>query len=41
MPIEVKVVPTRKKRIRVVRIPADWQQYIEIEFVPNEKVSRT
>ena len=30
MPIKVVVVPTRMKRIDVVRVPAEWQEYIEL-----------
>lgn len=31
MPIKVKFVSTRKKRIKVERVPAYWQEYIAIE----------
>ena len=31
MPIKVTFVATRKKRIKVVRVPAFWQDYIPIE----------
>ena len=33
MPIEVIVVPTRKKRINVSREPAYWQKYLELSPV--------
>lgn len=35
MPIEVIVVPTRKKRINVIHEPAFWQKYLD--FAPNEE----
>ena len=36
MPIKVTFVATRKKRIKVERIPAYWQEYIAIEDPSDE-----
>lgn len=37
MPIKVKFVSTRKKRIKVERLPAYWQEYIAIEEEGDDK----
>ena len=37
MPIKVTFVATRKKRIKVERVPAYWQEYIAIEQVDDEE----
>ena len=36
MPIKVTFVATRKKRIKVERVPAYWQEYIAIEGSGDE-----
>ena len=38
MPIKVTFIATRKKRIKVERIPAFWQEYIPIEGPSDEPV---
>lgn len=35
MPIKVKVVRSRMKRVEVVRMPAQWQKYIELSTEPK------
>lgn len=30
MPIEIKVVPTRMKRIDVIRVRPEWQEFLEL-----------
>ena len=35
MPIKVRFVATRKKRIKVVRVPAFWQEYIALEEISD------
>ncbi len=35
MPIKVTFVATRKKRIKVERVPAFWQKYIDFDGEPN------
>ncbi len=36
MPIKVKFIVTRKKRIVVAKIPAFWQEYIAIDFKSHQ-----
>ena len=31
MPIKVKFIATRKKRIKVERVPAFWQEYLQMQ----------